>query len=184
MTRNRFLVSGILKRTMESVDSIIEAIRLAFAGVVRGKITLHEAEVIDSYGSKEERAEARRLDSESRWGRVPDSHIEECTTALCHLDPAGWKYYVPAYMIWSLQYFRESDSLVSDHTIYTFDPQMDDPRLREYALARHRLLDEAQSRAVCRFLRYMAANDGCVNGRAAKAALAAYWARYCEVEPS
>ena len=169
---------------MESAESIIEAIRLAFAGVSRGKISLHEAEVIDNYGSKEERAEARRLDTGASWDRVPDSHIEECTTALCHLDPAGWKYYVPAYMIWSLQYFRESDSLVPDHTIYTFDPKADDPRLREYAWERHRLLDDAQSRAVCRFLRYMVANDGCVNGRAANAALTSYWGRFCEGEPS
>jgi len=44
----------------EASDTIIEAIRTAFAGVPRGAITLHEAEVIDSYGSAEERATAVR----------------------------------------------------------------------------------------------------------------------------
>ena len=161
---------------MDSAEAVIEAIRLAFANVPRGSISLHEAEVIDDYGSEEERAEARRLDTESSWDRVPDSHIEECTSALCHLDPHGWKYYVPAYMIWTLGHFGASDSVVPEFTIYTFDPSVNDPRLREYSMERFRLLDSAQSGAVCRFLRYIADRFAF---RQANEALAAYWARFC-----
>lgn len=158
---------------MEAADEVIAAIRTAFEGVPRGTVTIHEAEVIDEYGSDEERAAARRLDTEAIWDHVPDTDIEACTTALCHLDPEGWRYYVPAYMVWSLRHYRESNSIVSDFTIYTFDPS-GDAGLREYKLARFRLLDAAQSQAVCRFLRHMAANDDHADGRVAAIALTEY----------
>lgn len=141
---------------------------------------MHEAEVIDSYGSHAEREKARRLDTEENWERVPDHDIEECTTALCHLDPEGWRYYLPAYMIWSLRYFRVSRSIVSDSTIYTFDPDSSDSTLRRYKMDRFRLLDSAQSRAVCRFLRYMAANDGYADGKVANRALDEFWSQFGE----
>lgn len=165
---------------MDSAEAIIDAIRLAFANVPRGTITLHEAEVIDDYGSDKERSKARRLDTESSWDRVPDSHLEECTTALCHLDSDGWKYYVPAYMVWALRNFRVSDSVVSDFTIYTFNLSERDADLQECILTRYRLLDNAQSQAVCRFLRFMAANDDYADGQVARAALAKYWGSFCE----
>ena len=165
---------------MDTPEAIIEAIRAAFAGVPRGAITLHEAEVIDDYGSTEERQEARRLDSEASWEEVPDEALESCTSALCHLDPKSWRYYIPAYMIWSLRHFRESESIVSDFTIYTFNPYLDDPGLREYVAPRFRLLDGPQSRAVCRYLRYMAANEDHADTRMANLALEGYWQRFCE----
>jgi hypothetical protein len=165
---------------VEVPDEIIASIRTAFAGVPRGAVTIHEAEVVDGYGSDEERAAARRLDTDASWDRVPDADIEECTSALCHLDPEGWRYYVPAYMIWSLRHYRVSSSIVSDYTIYTFDPSGSDARLREYKLARYRLLDRGQSQAVCRFLRHMAANDDYADARVADIALAEYWGRFCE----
>lgn len=163
----------------DSVDSIIEAIRSAFADVPRGDITIHEAEVIDDYGSDDERRKARGFDTEESWDQVPDHDIEECQDALCFLDPAGWRYYLPAYMIWSLRNFRVNDSVVSAFTVYTFDLSVDDA-VRQHELERFRLLNEAQSLAVCRFLRYMAANDGYADARVARLALDKFWDRTCE----
>ena len=160
-------------------EAIIEAIRAAFAAVPRGAITIHEAEVIDEYGSDDMRAEARLLDSEPSWESVPDADIEQCTTALCYLDPLGWRYYIPAYMIWSLRYFRVNTSIVSDFTIYTFDLSGTDLGIREYKLERYQLLDAAQSRAVCLYLRYMAANEEYADSESARRALKEYWGRYC-----
>jgi hypothetical protein len=51
----------------DKAEGIIEAIRLAFADMLRGSITIHEAEVIDRYGSDAERQKARRLDTEESW---------------------------------------------------------------------------------------------------------------------
>jgi hypothetical protein len=161
-------------------ESIIETIRSAFAGVPRGRVTIHEAEVIDDYGSDAERQKARALDTDESWDQVRDDDITECPTALCHLDADGWRYYVPVYMIWSLRHFRASHSIVSDFTIYTFDPDSGYPRLSEHNMERFGLLNQAQSRAVCWFLRYMAANEDHADVRIARLALDEFWGRFCE----
>ena len=83
-------------------------------------------------------------------------------------------------MIWSLRYFKVSASVVSDFTIYVFDPSSSDFDITEYKLERYRQLDIAQSRVVCRFLRFMAENDGYADTTVASAALAAYWGQFCE----
>ncbi len=83
---------------MKDIGPIIQAIEQAFAGVPRGSITLHEAEVVDSYGTEAERQRARKRDTEADWCEVPDSSIEECQNALPHLDPESWRFYLPAYM--------------------------------------------------------------------------------------
>src|SRR5687768_7277152 len=91
-------------------DNCEEAVRLiesAFAGVSRNAgITLHEATVIDNYGTDEERAHARLLDNESRWEEVPSAAIEKNYTALSFLDPEGFRYYLPAYMRWALYNYK------------------------------------------------------------------------------
>ena len=163
-------------------ESIISDIRDVFLGVRRGTITLHEAEVIDSYGSTDERSEARKLDNDGHWERIPDAHIEECTTALSHVDPESWRYYIAPYMIWSIQHFRTNDSIVADFTIYTFAPNEEPEDMREYSLERYRLLDEKQSRCVCRFLKYMAKNGDYADDRVANEALRKYWGQFCDAD--
>jgi len=160
-------------------ELIISDIRDAFLGVRRGAITLHEAEVIDKYGSPDERAEARKLDTDGRWERVPDTHVEECKTALCHVDAESWRYYIAPYMVWSLKHFRTHDSTVSNFTIYTFDLNEEPQDLREYSLERYRLLNDKQAGCVCRFLSYMARNADFADDRVANEALRKYWGRFC-----
>src|SRR5262245_43324220 len=159
--------------------SIIEAVHHAFRGVTPGAISLHEAEVIDVWGSNEERAAARRIDKENSWEEIPDQHIEECTSALSHVDPESWRYYIPRYMEWSLHNFRTSDSVVSDFTIYSFAPSgKNKPELREYSLQRYRLLTPQQSRVVYLFLRYMAKHDDHADTRVANEAMRKYWGAF------
>ena len=82
-------------------ERIIDQIRLAFAHVSREDgVTLHEAKVIDDYGSADERIAARVLDLDSHWQDVPDHLIEEHQETLCFVDPKGFRYYLPAYMVW------------------------------------------------------------------------------------
>lgn len=162
---------------METADDVIAAIRAAFAGVPRGAITLHEAEVIDDHGSADERSAARALDTEESWDRVPDADVAGCLSALSHLDPEGWRYYVPAYMSWTLRHLRGSPSVVKDFTIYTFAPS-DDLTLRAYKRARFGLLDASQSRAVARFLRHLLAHPDHVDAPMAARALAEHWGQF------
>jgi hypothetical protein len=73
----------------------IAAVTAAFEGTAReGGISLHEASEIDLYGTDEDRAAARLLDTECRWQEVPDRDIEEEYTALYFLDRVGFRYSV------------------------------------------------------------------------------------------
>ena len=71
--------------------ALIEEITAAFDGVSREQgVTLHEATVIDDYGSLEERALARTQDTEDKWQNVPDEDIRFTDAVLSFLDPKGF----------------------------------------------------------------------------------------------
>ena len=94
---------------------VIDEICRAFAHVSRAHgVTLHEAVVIDDYGSDEERIAARALDPDRCWQDVPDHLIEAHQETLCFLDQKGFRYYLPAYMVWALRHLGASDSFSID----------------------------------------------------------------------
>jgi hypothetical protein len=155
---------------MESLEerkrALIAEITAAFDGVAREDgVSLHEAHVIDDYGSAEERAEARAMDTESCWQDVPDELIARGDSVLSFLDPKGFRYYIPAYIVWYLKYnvtdldsrsdncfpFEESNTpdSVLFHLGIRFGPAKPPD---EYALKRYRLLTTEQSKAVAHFL--------------------------------
>ena len=153
--------------------SLEQDIRKAFRKVRRGRITLHQAEVIDEYGSEGEEQEARQKDTEKSWEQIPDQHISSCTTALCYFDPISWRYYIPAYMTWALRRFRVDWSMSSDATIYQF------AHGGAYQQERFDVLDDAQRQVICRFLKYMAGQPGLADAEVAQRALDAYWGQFC-----
>jgi hypothetical protein len=165
------------------VDSLVEAIRAAFSGVPRGETTIHEAEVIDDYGGPEERLAARALDTETRWEDVPDRDIAKCSCALTYLDEISWRYYIAAYMVWSLRHLETTDSLSIDHTIYALDPGVralkDTDSERRFSS-----LTLAQSRVVLRFLWFMAERPDQADDVVALRAIDRYWSRFEDAAPS
>jgi len=162
-------------------EAIIQEIYGAFRGVPRGEITLHQALVLDGYGTAKEQAAARKHDTDERWEEVPDEHVEHGAWALNHFDPVSWRYYIPRYMIWTLINFRTNDMVTSDFTIYSFDPstEPDSIHLMEHKLERFRLLNAEQSVVVCRFLRYMGKNPDRADDVSALRALRNYWGQFC-----
>lgn len=160
------------------IAEIIEEIHAAFRGVRRGEITLHEAEMIDDYGTLKERAAARRLDTESRWEEVPDEHVAACSCALSHLDAQSWCYYLPRYMQWSLLHYRTTRSISVDHTIYALLPTSDDASINDYLRARYHRLTSDQARAVSRFLSLMASDSEHADAVAAEEALQKFWRKF------
>jgi len=161
---------------LEPVENVILSIEQAFAGVSRGSVTLHEAEVLDSYGTDAERQAARTLDTEDDWRHVPDSSIEECPVALSFVDPASWRFYLPAYMRYGLRFLRDPRNGAIDHAIYSLD-KGDNPNLADYKLERFRMLNVEQARAVHRFLVFACENEDFCDSRVARNALEAYWSR-------
>ena len=66
-----------MERTTAQIDNAIKQIVEAFGNVpLGGGVSLREADVIDDYGSDEERAAARAHDELDDWQRVPDEDIE------------------------------------------------------------------------------------------------------------
>lgn len=141
----------------DAAEAIIEEIRAAFAGVPRGAITLHEAEEIDTYGTADERARARLTDKDSHWEEVPDEHIHRCYCALTYLDPESWRYYIPAYMIFTLKYCDETARPPDEG--FHFSASFDSTIISLsgwFSEHRYPLMNEEQSQAIRSFLQYMA----------------------------
>ena len=162
---------------IDARDAVISSIVAAFDGVGRGNgITIHEAEAIDYYPGSQK--EARLLDTEMRWQDIPD-HVIETTPSLAFLDAEGFRYYIPAYMIWTLRNAPSSDSISVDYTIYAFTH---DPPEVGHQVA---LLNQEQRCAICRFLRFVAQSDPedwRWDVKAAHDSLALGWERYCTAE--
>lgn len=162
------------------VDGLIEEIRHAFRDVSRDNgVTLHEALVIDNYGSDAERSDARKLDLDHHWKDVPDQLIEANDSVLCFMDPKGLRYYLPAYMVWSLRNFQGSDAFSHNHPIYTL-VLSESGSMRQGDLERFQVFNEEQARAICKFLRFMAQQDEeIVSVEQARTALSAFWGKFC-----
>ena len=71
--------------------------------------------MIDCHGTREERFKARRLDTDTRWQEVRDEWIEDLSSAPYFLDEKGFRYYLPAIMIWELKHGGSSDSAAGDN---------------------------------------------------------------------
>jgi hypothetical protein len=159
--------------THPDVEDIVHSIRGAFHGVRRGRISMREAEVIDNYGSDEERTLARESDPDTPWEEIPDDLISESPWGMPHLDPKSWRYYIPAYMIWSLRHEDDACHIIHGFMIYTFT--ILSPECRSYDLERFRTLSPPQVVAVRRFLRHRTC--GVFDVDQAQRALAEYWDR-------
>ncbi len=166
--------SGVEQRR----DAVIEQIRRAFAGVSRaGGVSLHEAAVIEAYGSGVERAQARLLDRDTDWQEIRDEDIENYDGVVFHFDPIGLRYHLPAYMIWSLRNYATSDSMSVDTTIFMLHIGGEDSG--NYHMERYALMDQDQSRAIAAFLWFMVESTGDTGyDYGACTALEAYWERF------
>ena len=154
----------------EEASEVLREIEVAFSGVPRGVMSIYEASLADHFsGTEEEMRAARSRETTLRWQDIDDRVIAENGFALPFMDAAAWRYYVPAYMRWSIRHLTDKYSDPVDSTIYSFSS--DDAR----SIERRRLLSPAQSRAVKRFLEYMARHPQEADADVATEALDAYW---------
>ena len=138
----------------ESLDSLIAAIAMAFDGVSReGGISLHETGVIDNYGSDEERVNARLLDTESQWQDLQEDDRFRLMNNYMFLDPIGFRYYLPAFLIFNLKYFRDNILWNHDAMIFAFSERCPD------ADGKVSLLNPVQRKVIARFLEHFVLFD-------------------------
>lgn len=81
---------------------LLQQIDKAFCGVTLGDgVSLHETEVIDCYGTDEERLRARAGDEKDDWHKLIDDPelVKVCGVGgLCFYDAAGLRFHLPAYL--------------------------------------------------------------------------------------
>jgi Family of unknown function (DUF6714) len=158
-------------------NSIIEEIRDAFRDVPRGPLSLHQA-IVKTWTDDNRVTEVGALDTDTHWSQIRDIDIQIGAKALYGADPESWRYLIPAFMIWTLRFFRANNAFTSDQTIYTFDPHRDDLGLHAQQMKRYQMLTPTQSRAISRFLTYMAAQHNAADSRIARKALDEYWGQF------
>jgi hypothetical protein len=165
-------------------ERLINELKATFGAVSRGSgVTLHEAEVIDDYGSDDERASARLMDTDNSWTELPEELISDHPSVLGFLDTDGFRYYLPAYLTFALsdlvQWDGPSPNLSSISAIMSLVPVDGEPRWRERDLKRYGSFSAEESRVICRVLRFVASNIPWLSGRASEA-LSGYWGQFCE----
>ena len=143
--------------------ALIEEIISAFDGVAREDgVTLHEAMALDNYGGPEERRKARAQDTESRWQDVPDEDIRSSDAVLNFLDPKGFRYYIPAFLVWYLTYLDNEDPDFWSNNFDSVDFQLEAGRtgdIDDHYLSKFTFLTPTQSKAIAHFLVFLAERE-------------------------
>ena len=169
-----------------NVDSYLEAqqliakVKATFGGITRGAgVTLHEAEVIDDYGTDAERAAARQPDTDNSWTELSDELIATHPHILSFLDVQGLRYYLPAHLTFVLKDLVQwdgptpnvSSALAISHLVVS-------QNFKEHQKERFRSFSTEESEVICRVLRFVAANFSWLSNDAEQA-LSAYWGQFC-----
>ena len=149
---------------------IVDLIQTAFDGVLRGEgTTLHEAMMMDDYGSIEAQRDARKFDLETRWQDVPADDIRDNPSYMVFLDRAGFRYYLPANMVWSITPNNGDKWDVPFFTFLRLFPRIDRRNVGQKlgedfnltAFIEHHSFSRKQVQAIYRFLCFMAIEGGC-----------------------
>ena len=85
----------------EHQQRLLDQIAAAFAGVELGDgVSLHETQVIDNYGTAEQRLAARTPDEKLDWHKLIDDPelpwLLGNAAGLCFVDDEGLRFYLPA----------------------------------------------------------------------------------------
>ena len=103
-------------------EELLNRIAECFASVPKpAVITKRVARGIDddSNLSSARLEELRAQDQESSWTELTDDDIEYFDDILPWLDPDGYRFYLPAFMSYTLRRYRDSASLAMNGTIYS-----------------------------------------------------------------
>ena len=160
----------------------MDEIRDAFGDVALGSgISLHQAQALDHLEPPEAVRRARKRDAEDRWDEIPDAKVDEFHYALTYLDPAGLRFYLPRFMIYTLEH-PGLDSPAVDAAVYACDFGDD---LQDEVLAQFNAMSRRQMRVIANFLTFIAeSKDEDYDTLVAAMALDAFWYQFLELPPS
>lgn len=130
---------------------LIEKITAAFDGVSREDgISLHAARALDDWHSLEEATKiGQEMDLDTQWQDVPDEWLMEFHDIFSFLDPKGFRYYIPAYMIWSLKEPKASDSNSLTSLIWALESKLGHHK------AHFKILNQEQLQVISDFIEFV-----------------------------
>ena len=133
---------------MTKREDVEDAIRSAFRGVtLDGGVSLEQTKHIDDYCANITRIEFRRLPEREvtdDWEAIPASALDQEDFFVGHLDPKGFRYYIPALMLRLFEKYAP-DSFILD---YLYPRRDKVESMRQF----HSVLDRAQRAAIAIFL--------------------------------
>ena len=92
------------ERTHADRVALISKIQDAFAGVqLEDGLSINMAEYYDS--CDESLLEDAKRDESQNWQCIPDELIDRSSSALHYTDAKGFRFYIPAYMVFTLKHF-------------------------------------------------------------------------------
>ena len=161
-----------------NIEELIDIIAKAFQGVEQPRVTtLHVAEAHDNYDYDND-DKHRKKDYFGPWENIPDEHIESCKHALSYLDKTGMRYYLPAYIIWTLKNV-DNQNVDLDHALYSLDHSPKDAQLYAYHRERFSLFSPEQMRACALFVKFCAEDElDRIDAYFAQKKYERYWEQY------
>jgi hypothetical protein len=129
--------------------TLLRDIQEAFRGVkLEDGVSLNMTEYWDSGGSAKHFEELAKNDERDDWQNIDGETLEQFTVTFCFTDWKGFKFYLPAYMMWTIKH-PESD--IGLYTVLSLDPGS---ILALYGKAVDEILNRQQLEVVVRFLEY------------------------------
>jgi len=123
---------------------LLNAISAAFsADATHAAFSLRQGDEIDSYNTPT--PDAAPVD----WRNVSDDELETHHWGFTHLDAESWRFYLPAFLSYSVRHLSSGDSLVIDVCLNNLRPPDREP-------SRFHTLNDCQRRTVISVLEFLA----------------------------
>jgi len=122
---------------------------------------MDDGDIVDFYGVLDRR-------------RLSDDTIINNYAAPSFFSAEAFRYYMPAFMIWSLNHY-DTIEYAPESTIRAFDPTSSGPGLYDFQVSKFALFTEPQRVAIIRFLQALSPDPDL--GPIAREALTNYWLR-------
>ncbi|HEY9607686.1 MAG TPA: DUF6714 family protein, partial [Allocoleopsis sp.] len=113
-------------------------------------ISLHAARALDDWHSLAEAKKiGQKMDRDTKWQEVPDEWIVEFHDIFSFLDVKGFRYYIPAYMVWSIKEPKASNSNSLNSLFYAFEER------DGYYQSHFEILNQEQLDAISNFIEFV-----------------------------
>jgi hypothetical protein len=113
-------------------------------------VSLTMTEFNDSGGNYEHFKQLAKEDERNDWQKIDDETLEKFTVTFSFTDWKGFRFYLPAYMIWTINN-PESNSIIGWNTVWALDPTSISKLYKKPFVE---ILNKQQIEVVVKFLEY------------------------------